>query len=237
MATMNNCWICGALADSAEHMIKASDIRSMFGKIDNNHSLFRRVDNQKYERVAGIKSNKLKFSRNLCKQCNNSRTQVHDKSWEKLSTYLRYRNPKIKAGDKIRLSSIFPDGIRKGMLGVHLFFIKLFGCLIDENEIPIDTKEFAKCILHGHSHPNVFLSFLATSNKNFERQAVITPVNVYQKGEFISAQWMYIVGSFAINIVYAGSVRSNRREVHLWHPTQFDKYIVLDRFGKNLHNS
>ncbi|MCU6434420.1 hypothetical protein LPB67_11615 [Undibacterium sp. Jales W-56] len=232
---MKNCWICGDLADSAEHMIKASNIKAMFGKIDNGHPLFRRIDDEKHERIAGIKSEKLKFEKSLCSGCNNARTQKHDKAWEKLSNYLLVRSPKIDVGERIRLRPVFNDGLRKGMLGVHLYFLKLFGCLIIENEIPLDSQEFANCILNDYAHPNVYLSFLVVKNQNIKKQAAISQVTYIQKGEFVSAQWMYIVGSIAVNVTLASSVRPNKREVHLWHPTSFDKHIVLDQLGKRAY--
>jgi hypothetical protein len=51
------------------------------------------------------------------------------------------------------------------MTNVHLFFLKLFGCIISEalangHEVPIDIKSFSKAIMAGRPHPEVHLAEL-----------------------------------------------------------------------------
>jgi len=45
------------------------------------------------------------------------------------------------------------------MRGVHLYFVKLFGCLVVERQIPIDVAPFAKALLDGRPHPCLYLAF------------------------------------------------------------------------------
>jgi hypothetical protein len=50
------------------------------------------------------------------------------------------------------------DRVRE-MLNVHLYFVKLFGCHIAGNNIPIDITGFSDAIMHGKLHPRVYLKF------------------------------------------------------------------------------
>lgn len=227
------CWICGAEGQSAEHMIKVSDIKSMFGHVSQKHPLFRRVDDAPREIVHGARSEKLKFYSRLCSYCNNARTQKHDKSWEALSKFLRERKPPIRAGAVVRLRPAFRDGVRKPMLGVHLYFLKLFGCLIADNAIPIDIQPFSEAIRNETSHPNVYLSFLSVSHPGIRRYTAITPLQTVEvNNQVAAANWFYFVGPLAVNVTYAVAVRPNTGDVHLWHPSCTTKSIVIDRLGK-----
>lgn len=223
------CWICGANADSGEHMIKASDIRCMFGHISQEHPLFRRVDDARREMVQGIRSKKLKFSAPLCSFCNNTRTQQHDQSWTLLCAFLKNRRPAIRPNTVVRLNGAFTGGLRKSMLGVHLYFLKLFGCLIVGNSIPINIQPFAQSILTGSPHLNVYLSFLAVSKSRLREHAAITPVyTVKLGGRIIAANWFYCVGRIAVNVTYAEAIQKQSSRVHLWHPSTHAKSIIID---------
>lgn len=227
------CWICGGDGDSAEHRIKASDVKDVFGLITTRHPLYRQADNGPYEIVHGLRSTKLKFASLLCSNCNTARTQKHDESWKLLSRFLRNRQPTIAAGDVIRLSDAFPDGIRKRMLWVHLYFLKIFGCQIIDGGVPIETKTLADAILTEKAHPNVYLSFLAATGPRSRRYIANSPVHVGKVGQdTVCAYWFYMVGSLVVNIAYANAVRKNNTRVHLWHPTYTTKSITIDTFGK-----
>lgn len=226
-----NCWICGAIADSAEHMIKRSDLQSLFGHISERHQLFRRVGHAPREKVQGLGSNKLKFRSCLCSHCNNARTQQHDLSWETLSTFLRNREPRIKVGSVVRLNSTFSRGLRKSMLGVHLYFVKLFGCLIAVNAIPIEIQPFVDAILQGSPHPKIHLSFLDVSSLHPRYPAAITPVETIKlQGHVVGAQWFYFVGPLAVHVIYGDAISNRGNHVHLWHPSSTAKSIVIDNY-------
>lgn len=227
------CWICGKESQSAEHMIKASDINSMFGHVSQKHPLFRRVNHAPREIVQGTRSAKLKFNSRLCSHCNNARTQKHDKSWEALSKFLRERKPPIRAGAEVRLSPAFRDGVQMSMMGVHLYFLKLFGCLITDNAIPIEIQPFSEAILNEIPHPSVYLSFLSVSHPGIRRHTAITSVETVKvNSQIAAANWFYFVGPLAVNVTYAIAVSTNTRDVHLWHPSFYTKSIVIDRLGK-----
>lgn len=153
------CWICGDDANSGEHMIKASDLKSLFGHVTQQAPLYLHTDQKRNLRVAGIKSDKLMYKSLLCSRCNNERTQPYDRAWERLSSHLRERQPPIRPEMRISLTRAFPGSVKKSMTRVHLFFLKLFGCLIAENNIPIKLEQFARSILQGTPHPQGLACF------------------------------------------------------------------------------
>src|SRR4051812_28215683 len=70
----------------------------------------------------------------------NTRAQPHDIAWETLSAALRNRHPAPVPGEFIRVNRIFPYDTHREMLKVHLYFVKVFGCHIAGNNIPIDLS-------------------------------------------------------------------------------------------------
>ena len=223
------CWICGSPADTGEHMIKVTDLEALFGKTTTHKPLYRRIDAGPQELIQGKKSQKLKFKTELCGYCNNTRSQPDDQSWKALAAHFRSRDPRITPGEIVRVSNAFPAGIRPGLLGVHLYFIKLFGCLILDAQVPIDTRPLANSILKRVPHPSVYLSFLAVTSRKFQDQAMVTPVEITtKKGTLSSAQWFYFVGRIGVHIILAPQIHLRSDKVHFWHPRCTTKTLTLD---------
>lgn len=223
------CWICGAEADTGEHMIKVSDLRELFGHTTTKTPLYRKIDSEPSEIVQGANSAKLKFQTRLCAHCNNARTQMHDRSWEALATLLRNRAATIQPGDVVRPATAFSGGLRTGLLGVHLYFCKLTGCLIRDGVAPLETDSLAEAICANVPHPNIYLGFLAVTSKRLRNWAIVTPVEtVVMGGKLVGAQWFYFVGRIGVHITYATHIHRPDKAA-LWHPSSTSKTLT---FGK-----
>jgi hypothetical protein len=109
LMSQKTCWICGRAADSAEHMVKASDARQTFGHITQDNPIYRHSSDQPNLPVCGLRSDNIKFSRSICSDCNNARTQSHDKAWEKLSKWIYELDPPLSPGTIIPLNRIFEE--------------------------------------------------------------------------------------------------------------------------------
>ncbi|AKH37292.1 MULTISPECIES: hypothetical protein [Nitrosomonas] len=230
-----NCWICGDPAETGEHMIKASDLRYLFGHTTTKTPIYRRINTCPHELIQGVSSPKLKFRTRLCAHCNNARTQLYDKSWETFVSYLRNRSNPIQPGEVIRPVHAFQNGLRRGLLGIHLYFVKLTGCLILDAEVPIETESLANAILKSAAHPNIYLSFLAIKGRRFQNRAFVTPIQTMTvNGGLVSAQWFYFVGRIGVHITYATHVHLRSDKVHLWHPSSSTKTITLDEMNFSL---
>jgi len=222
------CWICNNEASSGEHLTKASDLRSLFGHVSQKSPLFLHVRGNLNQKIPGIKSDRLKSKALLCNHCNNAKTQPHDRAWEALSKYLRTRSPPIRPGNLIRLSPVFPGQIHRSMLNVHLYFLKLFGCLIKENSIPLDIGAFASAIREETAHPYVYLAFEAITDRRHHKLAGRTPVSTAQlNGRVMHAVWLYDVGPISVHVMYCEPTERRKSIAHSWHPDQPTKFLRI----------
>ena len=222
------CWICGDAANSGEHLIKASDLKSLFGHVTQKSPLYLHTDKRRNHLIRGIKSDKLKYKALLCACCNNERTQPHDESWKKLSAYLRERQPPIQPSMLVRLDRAFPGKVSKSMLNVHLFFLKLFGCIITENKIPIEISQFSKSIMQNVPHPNVWLALWTGLHHPCIKHAGCSQVEKVQlAGRIVYASWFYVVDNVAVNIMYAEPSEHRKGLAHAWHPSSVGKRVRI----------
>src|SRR5258708_1281489 len=121
------CWVCGAPATTGEHRTKKSDARAVFGRIVPDKPIMLHNSKGKNIPVRSLDAKPLKSPRSLCADCNNRRTQPHDRAWERLSAALRKRIPSMTAGQSLRANNVFPYQTSREMKNVHLYFVKLFG--------------------------------------------------------------------------------------------------------------
>lgn len=77
------CWICGKIADSSEHKIKKSNLVKLWGKgpYKGDNALLR-LKNSQQDAIQGPDSAILKFNKNLCHNCNSTRTQPFDNAYD-----------------------------------------------------------------------------------------------------------------------------------------------------------
>jgi hypothetical protein len=194
------CWICGNEGKTGEHLIKASDLKSYFGEISESRPVYHHSDEKRNVKIKSIKSDKLKSDALICANCNNNLSQPYDRAWEKLSSYLRKNWKKALIQEDVPLKEIFQDEIEHSMLNVQLFFVKLFGCRIIENKIPIDIKMFSQAFLNRKTHKNIFIYIEKwKSNKNVGMSEInaLTFDNIP-----IFAHWLYIIDELVVNIIY-----------------------------------
>ena len=152
------CWICkDSPADTDEHKIKNSNYPLVFDKVSQDTPLYYNDNQGRKNWKIGSTRNKLLVWRNmLCAKCNNERTQPHDIAQDCLFKAICNREPAIQKDTIIRANRLFPYKTRKEMLNVHLFFVKLFGCRIIDEKIPIDIEGFSSSIINSQAHPCVF---------------------------------------------------------------------------------
>jgi hypothetical protein len=229
------CWICGRDATTGEHSVKRSDLKSEFGPVTPNNPIYVNNDRIKNRRIGGLKSDRLKLPAGLCAFCNNERTQPHDQAWEQFSTSLRTRNPPISAGVVVRANRVFAYDTKQMMLNVHLYFVKLFGCHVVENAIPIDLTSLANSILHGKAHPNIYLKLVDTSS--FGKSAGVSEIyqNAYDpNGEAFAVIWIYRVGKLGVVVLFCKG--GGRPEVlrEYYHPSFGHNRLLIYNFDENV---
>lgn len=226
-----NCWICGSPADSGEHRVKASDLKMIFKNVSQQSPIFTKDPQGKVIKIGSLKSKKLKWNAGLCHKCNTTRTQRYDFAWQTLSNYLQKESKNLKT--KINLKKIFPGSAISSMLDVHLFFVKMFGCIIAEHDIPINLSIFSNSLLNRVPHPHVRLGFgiLPRWNKDM---AFITPVNAVNANDIVEfANWYYMVRKVFVDIVYSSRAKYLQVANDTWHPNMNGKLLYLSQFRVN----
>jgi hypothetical protein len=231
------CWICGGEGNTGEHLVKKSDLKAIFPNVSQKKPLFfsanykrcngEVIRNGKVGSVEDKKSLYLKSKALICQDCNSNRTSPHDKAWEKLSRHLREKNPPIKKGEIVKLNKVFPGAVKKSMLDVHLFFIKLFGCAIVEHNVRIDITNFSEAIMNQKPHPLVYLAILPSLDVGIKNYAGRTNMRIASTidGKCMYATWFYRVGSLSVRVIYAEPTECRKGMVHTWHPTTITKCL------------
>ena len=225
------CWICNQnVANSGEHKTKRSDLLAVLGKPTQAEPFYYHDLEERNRPVKGLDAQILKSPVRICTECNSTRTQPHDRAWECMSEVLRER--RLKVGEWVRANRIFPYDTRRKMKNVHLFFLKLSGCMLCEakangHEVPIDIAPFSEAIMSGRAHPEVHLQFgrcdgtIGRSNLHLWTS---------QPHGSILAAWLYQLDTIAVSVHFIQAGRFEHRP-DLWHPnshTSSKRFQIAD---------
>jgi hypothetical protein len=225
------CWICGAEGNTGEHLVKASDLRKYFGSVTQREPLYFHTKIKRNIRFGSIKSRLLKSKALICNNCNSSLTQPYDRAWESLFYYISVNWLKLLKTKQINLKNVFPGHSNKSLLFVHLYFVKIFGCKIVENSIPIDINVFSNSILNQTSHQDIYIKIGSIDYGVKHKHALLTSVQALNKnGKTVFATWFYSVGSLIVNVIY--NIMPNNDNVlrDSWQPGAVSKLIRLVTF-------
>jgi hypothetical protein len=211
------CWICNRdEANSGEHKTKRSDLLAVLGSPTQEKPFYYQDLERRNKAVKSLDAKILKMPIRICNACNSARTQPHDLAWEYISDQLR--NCNLVIGRWVRANRIFRHDTRRQMVNVHLFFLKLFGCMLCEAkangyDVQIDIAPFSKAIMTGRPHPEVHLQFgkcdgtVGRSNLHCWKT---------EHGS-VRAGWLYELDSIAVSVLFAQAGQWEHRP-DLWHP-------------------
>ncbi len=211
------CWICGInKADSGEHKTKRSDLKEVLRAPSQDRPIYFSDMEKQNRLVRSLDAKILKSPVRICHACNTARTQPHDLAWEHMSKQLRHRPLHIDRW--VRLNRIFPYDAGRKMVGVQLFFLKLFGCMIEEvkangKDIPIEIAQFSSAIMDGQPHPDVHLMF-----GKYNGPVGRTNLNCYRtESGSVLAFWAYQLKGVSVCVIYVRIAELEQLPV-LWHP-------------------
>lgn len=230
------CWICQKnRADSGEHKTKRSDLLAVLGKPSQDEPFFYHDLQRRNQPVKGLNAKILKNPVRICSHCNNARTQPHDFAWEVMSDHLRSRE--LKVGRWVRCNTVFTYATKRRMINVHLFFLKLTGCMIAEakangHDVPISLEPFSDAIMSDRPHPEIHLQF-GRHDGGIGR----SDLHVWKSdpGGSVLGGWLYQLDTIAVSVIYAQAGRFEHRP-DLWHPhsrTSRKRFLIADfMYGK-----
>ena len=227
------CWICQLRpARTSEHRFKATDVRLKIPTVTQRTPIYlQRGGKATNVPIGSAKSKALTFAQPICDYCNNVLTQPYDKAWEVLSEDLQCQWSNISRRQYFDLSKPFPGCTRMAAKQVHLYFVKLFGCKLIEDNVPIDLAPFSKALVSGMPHPEVSI---LVCNCNAKGKILMWDSEVHamknQNNEIHGAVWMYLVYPVAIKVGYIKNDASLYLPGSPWHPNKPGKLVKLSPF-------
>ncbi|MFZ3018909.1 MAG: hypothetical protein WA056_10690 [Gallionella sp.] len=215
------CWICGCEKMTGEHIPKASTMRDLFGSVTQQRPLYHSSAHRRNRRMQSINSELIKYQV-LCGQCNSTMTQPYDRAWDVFWSFLNENGDAFNADTAIRFYRIFGYGARNEMLNLHLYAVKLFGCVAAEFSIPLDIAEMADAISHRRPYPNIYVGLgkrtWLTSMK------VAGPSDVWADldctGRCVFAVWFLAIGEWEFQFIYAVPGQKRDGMTDTWNPIQ-----------------
>jgi len=136
---MKKCWICGACADTREHINKKSNIVQIFGRgpYQKGNRLIKNKDTKTIF-VQSPNSDHLKFGLTLCHFCNTTNTQSYDRAYEIFFSYINKNESEIIEYRQINLRRIFLiDSHYEKRTDLFKYFVKVFGCCLADHNFPV----------------------------------------------------------------------------------------------------
>lgn len=225
---MLTCWICGDDADSREHLVKASDLRQTFGPVSLEAPLFFHDDSVKNRKFGSVKSDLVKSAKVLCRRCNDTRTQPYDDDWATLSAELARRSRTVSKSSRIKLRRLFPGRSRKAARNIHLYFVKLFGCRIVGENIPMSIEPFAQAIQKETLCDGLSLIFCRDAMHKVGAHAFLSAIQARQVGTRIDcAGWTYALDRFYVEVMWFRNLRNFVGVKGHWRPDQNGTVIKL----------
>lgn len=139
------CWWCGQLADSGEHIFKKSDLNRTLGKPPYNEFNQPLIShNGTSKKVQGPNSDLAKFSSNLCRVCNNTKSQSADFAYDQFIKNVEPHFFECCKQASIPLSTIYDKNWRESFNELRKYYIKHICCrLANEGiEVPKNLIDF-----------------------------------------------------------------------------------------------
>lgn len=214
------CWICiSNPAETGEHWAKASNVRDYFRKPTQQQPLYLQKNWVFDAKIGSDKSKKLKFGKSLCLDCNSSRTQPYDEAWDTIFEYLQTNWMKIRARGSFNLSHVFPDDPQGSMVRVQLYFIKVFGCLVHEEKVPLFGTGFSRYLYNAIRDPEVELAFCHSDQGR--KMALRSEIHVWGRpGHIDGTVWLYLFSPVGVKVFYRRKGAALSIPSHVWNPNR-----------------
>lgn len=216
-----SCWICGSDSNlTREHFPKKADTRGYFLMAGR---LYRTDAGTRNEILQGPGATSLTLGAPICARCNNELTQPYDRAWDQLRAYLLAKWPAVVAAGEFELLKVFPRDTAAQVCNLHLYFVKVLGCVIVEHALPIPLEGFIDALLHRRPHRHLHLLFAEASEEDARKVAFyISDMHARldnATGKLCTAQWLYAWPPGSVQLLYALPNCPWRPAAEAWHPS------------------
>lgn len=214
------CWICGASANSGEHVPKSASLREIFGDVSQAKPLFYSNDKKRNRLLQSINSKFVKL-RVLCEVCNSSLTQPYDLAWDQLWRYLSLNESSLKSGAWVRRSQVFGYCSSVSMIDLHLYVVKIMGCVAASQHLNIDMFGLSDAIMRRRPYPWVFFGVgkrMWLKKVKMAGSSDLKVVHDKVTGKCVFAVFFLAMADWEFQIIYAapGQLRDGMR--NCWNP-------------------
>lgn len=149
-----SCWICGAEADTREHIHKQTDVRIVFGKGPYKKGKRLQITSEagKKKFIQSEASDHLKYQKSLCGHCNNTRTKPYDEAYTEFVYFIHEHAMEVLTNEKISLKKIYHEATKKKSKLLYKYYAKAFGCKLVKHGISVPA-ELVDCIRNPRAEP------------------------------------------------------------------------------------
>lgn len=143
----NHCWWCGDVATTEEHRIKASTLRRVARAEDGTaepSNVFKMSSDYQRSLQTLKKGPQVRWRRNMCASCNNSRSQAFDRSYDVFEAFLVARFDVMASWSRLDWKDVYGKDWRSGSKDLARYFAKQLGCMLATYDLPIpdDIRQF-----------------------------------------------------------------------------------------------
>lgn len=224
------CWICGSTQKlTREHFPKKADTRRYM----KPGQMFRHTATRRNQRIQSAASKLLYLGAPICESCNTARTQAHDRAWDAMRDYTLDNWPAILAAGELDLQAVYGAAWQARSIDLQLYFVKVLGCAVVHQQIPIAVQPLRDALLTGAAHPHLFL-MLSDSKPPAGQQpramlgaGDLHTFNDAVSGETAAAFWRYTLQPVSIRMIYALPTYPHRPVSTAWHPSAGNSIMRL----------
>lgn len=141
------CWWCGDVATTEEHRIKASTLRRV-GKADDGTSrpsnVFKKASDFEGTLRTLRTGSQVRWRRNMCADCNNSRSQPFDLAYDVFESFLVSQFEVMADWTYLDWQEVYGDDWQVGARNLARYFGKQLGCMLATYDLPVpdDVRAF-----------------------------------------------------------------------------------------------
>lgn len=188
---IENCWICGGIADSEEHKFKASDIKKYHGKKIDAYYISGGITE-----LNSYKDKSLKFPKVICITCNNTLTHPHDDAYDKFVEYCFKNHENILKLPLIDFQEIYGDSWQVEKSNLYRYYAKHAGCKIVTSNLNENVDDLASFI-KGENEVNDFVLM-------FEQKAGVKAI---MNGFNLSTKYFHLYNSETVKWIVDNSLK------------------------------
>ena len=208
--TNKACWICGGVADSAEHAIKKTDAVRIAGskRFKPGKRLIKHTAGKKII-IQGPDSKHIKYEKSLCKKCNNESTQPYDKAYDIFIDYVISSSDHLQRFKCMRFNKIYNYSAAHQQSNLFKYFVKSFGCQLVEQSLNVPQDLVS--VLNGRAtNHQLYITFSVRDEIPKNRESFFKFYEVHDlegfedshTGKNVSFQWAASIGWVQISFWY-----------------------------------